>query len=110
MYGTEDLGYARLWATVLHLSVNDIRLYARKHEVDMDDVEAIGGRDARGAAAWIMSDETRGGGFLWVCDLLEINPEFARSKVLDGGMRRTLSPEKQAQRAKDAAKRARKKC
>lgn len=75
--------YRDLWAAMLSLATNDIRLHARRHEIDLSRPEEIKGADAASAAEWIMSDSLRLGGFLWVCDVLGLNPVRARSKVLE---------------------------
>lgn len=76
-------GHKRLFATVLSLAIGDIRRYASTHDLPELIPELVSTRDASTAVAWVASNDTRPGGFLWVCDVLELNPEFVRSKALE---------------------------
>jgi len=63
----------KLWAAVVKMAVDDLRL---------DSYSKAPGKDARNAGAWIANNDEHVGSFLWVCDFLKIDPVSIREKVL----------------------------
>ena len=66
-----------LWASVLLVSVKDAREWLKKNRATvMPDGIEIGG-DAGEALRWFDSTSNRPGGFLWVCSVLDLDPDYA---------------------------------
>ena len=68
----------QLWAATLNQAIFDI--------VDVGGTK--GGTDAlsgygREALVWVMSQNNRPGSFSWVCEIVGMNPEWVRAKVLE---------------------------
>lgn len=66
--------YRRLWASCLSTAIMDAHRYFRKSKRGRaaDDEQAV---------EWILSDSPREGGFIWVCDVLDLDQDFVRNGV-----------------------------
>lgn len=70
-----------LWAAVMWTALLDISAPAtRTYEVtDTTIYKSLSHKDT--AEAWVFSDEFEIGSFLWVCQLLDMNPETLRQGI-----------------------------
>lgn len=70
-----------LFASVLLVSIKDIRLYLRRHKLtSMPDGMEVAGESGE-ALRWFASTSTRPGGFLWVCSILDLEPDLVRETI-----------------------------
>ena len=69
-----ERAYRRVWAAVMVLTVNDARDYLHKPQRTKKHTGPE-------AMSWILSDSPRAGGFVWACDILDVDPDFVRYKV-----------------------------
>lgn len=68
-----------MWAAVVKLAIDDIRFGSTKRKKRSQ--EAI--RNYNSAKAWFLREKDRNvGSFLWVCDLLKLNPTLTRNRIL----------------------------
>lgn len=70
-----------LWAAVLWTALLDISApAARTYEVaDSTNYKSLSNKET--AQDWVFSEEFEIGSFLWVCQLLEMNPETMRKGI-----------------------------
>lgn len=89
-----------LWASVLLVSVKDARDYLKKNKLLVlpTGLEIPG--DAGEAFRWLTSPSNRAGGFLWVCSVLDLNPEYALTSIA----RPRMAESKTLKRLKDFVK------
>lgn len=73
--------YLALWAAVMVAAIRDARTYLKRNKLRSlpTGVEIID--DEGSAVRWIVSDSTRVGGFVWVCSILDHDPERVRSRI-----------------------------
>ena len=69
----EDMANLKLWAHVFALGLRDFAL-------DQEAVEA--GRFPQEPSYWFWSHANATGSFEWLCDLLKVDPERARTETL----------------------------
>ena len=69
----------RLWVAVIEGAVTDLRLEGRVQP----KVTPNGAHPAM-ERAWFLSPTTRPGSFLWVCRLLDLEPDYLRRGILEG--------------------------
>lgn len=75
----QDLNLRGLWAAVFRLGVLDYRM-----------AQANGRGPDVGPIRWFVDDHaTHPGSFLWLCDLFDMHPDHARSRVLENTKRKT---------------------
>lgn len=75
--------YIRLWAMVMALAVKDARNYIRRNKLhQMPHPGSIASSEIASAFIWLLSEERYPGGFLWACDLFDLNPQFVREQLL----------------------------
>lgn len=71
--------YVRLWAAVMAQAVSDVRTAVKRGRLrTIPDPSQVDDSEMRGAICWIISDDKRPGGFLWCCDLFDMNPDYVR--------------------------------
>lgn len=70
--------YYQLWAAVLKQAVLDIKKRSQSHT------------DYISAYEWMMSKEHYPGTFIWVCDLLNLDPEFVKAKLIQVKQKKSL--------------------
>ena len=71
----------RLWTAVLKRAVEDA------YSGGMTDVTG------EGARVWFQSNNQGVGSFLWICSMLDLNPEFVRKHATDSDNRGALFSE-----------------
>jgi hypothetical protein len=70
-----NLNYRLLWASVIYVAFIDLKPRNVKSESAKADARRV-----RGAAhAWIFSSNREPQSFLWICECLDIDPEYLRS-------------------------------
>ena len=64
--------YKNLWASVLDQAIFDIRSHSKINQVYSNQ-----------AIAWLNSTNTKIKSFIWICTILNLNPDIAREKILN---------------------------
>ena len=70
-----NMNYRLLWASVIYVAFIDLKPRNVKSESAKADARRV--RDA--AYAWIFSSNRKPQSFLWICECLDIDPEYLRS-------------------------------
>lgn len=63
--------YMRLWAAVMRMGISDFCTARTRKGVERTSIHF-----------WFWSDEIRTGSFCWICELFDIDPKRARSRVM----------------------------
>lgn len=75
----ELVGPRDLWAAVMHGAVSD--LLGQNSTTKGRNRHVINTDLARGARRWFDSDDRDIGSFLWICSVLELDPERVRGRL-----------------------------
>ena len=74
-----DAPYRNLWAAVLEQAVKDV-------------LQCTASLDRERTLSWFESKRKDVGSFLWICNVLDLNPETIRMYIRLGMMKTFLSP------------------
>lgn len=74
--------YKALWASVLLIAIRDARRYMRrKAKKTKASKKRLTDYDGIDAVEWIGSNRKTPGSFIWVCSVLEHDPEWVRFSI-----------------------------
>jgi len=71
--------YKSLWASVLGRAIDDLNKKLTPRMSDSKKSETL--KFKQSAKYWFSRKESNVGSFVWICDILEIDPEKTKSKI-----------------------------
>jgi hypothetical protein len=93
----ENTGELELWGAVLLQAIEDYHRKGAGYEVAVNGIRLRGWyydkemrRDKRRAESWFKSKSGEVGGFLWICDILELNPDRVWARIREKNFALTL--------------------
>ncbi len=86
--GEVNIGELELWGAVLLQAIEDYHRKGAGYELAVNGIKLRGWyydkeirRDKRRAETWFKSKTREVGGFLWICDILELDPDRLWARI-----------------------------